>query len=596
MVTEETGFRLSVRRAMSIFNELKRRNVFRIAAAYLIVGWLLMQVASVVVPALRLPEWVTTLVVFLLLIGFPVALLLAWAYELTPEGFRRTEDESSRLEGAPAGIRRLDAAIIVLFGIAIIGLVADRWAREPAEATRAGMSSTVSIAVLPFLNMSDDPGQDPFADGLTDQLLNSLVALEGLRVISRTSSFALRGQALSMPEIGKLLSATHVLEGSVRRDGATVRVTAQLIEAATDSHLWSQSYDRELSVGSVLDIQDDIADTVATALHTRLRPDQRASRIGGSRPDSLAALDHYYEGMGVIRIVEIDVPPAETHQELFDRGAAAFAAAIAEDPDWAPAYAAMGRLYHFMKHLGDGSEMLRISRQYLDEALRLDPALGAAWASLGYVDTMEDRYDEAFAAYDRASELGVDSSWGRAILLNRLGRWDEAARAYRNAASHDPLSLNVKEQLLFSLRCGGRYPEMVGVANEILEASPDARHVRQALAYALVRTGKGGQGLALAEEVAAEVGSDSAIADVLAVTGQRERALAAVRSESTSREWLVRAPAAIILGEPSLALDILELAEDDFGPRSWILCAPELRGMAGNPRFDALVQRVSARE
>ena len=321
---------------MSLFSELKRRNVFRIGAAYVIVAWLLMQVASLAVPALRLPEWVTTFVVFILLLGFPVALLLAWAFEVTPQGVKKTRDVPLEQSIKRVSGRKLNFLVIGLLAVAVIVLLVDRTRVEPpaegaavATATDAG---PVPIAVLPFVNMSDDPEQAHFADGLTEEILNALVMARGLDVVSRTSSFAFQGSELPITEIASQLGVSHILEGSVRRDGGRIRITAQLIESTADAHLWSRTFDRELSVNSIFEIQEEIATTVARSLNARLTAGD-TGRLSQEAPDNLAALDYYHDGLFLLRRVELGDVDYD-NRSVYYEAVEAFEASIAADPEW----------------------------------------------------------------------------------------------------------------------------------------------------------------------------------------------------------------------------------------------------------------------
>jgi TolB-like protein len=560
-----------------------------------------MQVAGLAAPALRLPEWVTTFVVFILLLGFPVALLLAWAYEVTPDGIKKTRDVPlasgvSRLSG-----RKLDFLVIGLLGIAVVFLLADRVGDdrfEPGLETQTSgnqPSAVISIAVLPFVNMSSDPEQEYFADGLTEEILNSLAAIDSLRVISRTSSFSFKNQNRPIDEIAAELGVGHILEGSVRRTGGRLRVTAQLIETSSDSHLWSETYDRELTVGNVLDIQENVAMTVANALHARLQPEVYGL-LAVAGPKNLKALEHYYDGMDIVRKIQIDSLDFDD-RSIFDSAVAAFGASIAEDPEWAPSQAGMGLVHHFWRHLNQ-EEQLRISRQYLMEALRLDENYGRAYDSLGYINTIEGDYDAAFESYDRARETGVDSPWGRAILLYRLARYNESTEAYRRAASKNPLSFPIKRQLIETLYCAERFRELIVAAEEMLRLRPDATSVKAFLAYAIVRTGNIEEGLRLANEVSAASGNDLRVMTVLAIAGQDERVRAAISSVAEAGDWWWESvPAAIVLDETDLALDILEKAESATPDEMWnVRCVPEIKSLAGNPRFDALMKRLDLAE
>ena len=267
---------------MSLFNELKRRNVFKVAIAYIIVAWLLLQVSDTLVPALHLPDWFLSGVAFLLILGFPVSIIFAWAFELTPEGLKR-EREIERAESITRATgRKLEFIIIGFLVLALAFFAYDKFVLSTerdsarveatdeiarAQAEKAQFSDR-SIAVLPFVNMSADKEQEYFADGLSEELLNLLAQTHGLDVTARTSSFAFKGQNRNISEIAEILKVKTVLEGSVRRADNRLRITAKLINASDGYNLWSQSYDREMT--DVFELQEDIAQEIITALRGQL--------------------------------------------------------------------------------------------------------------------------------------------------------------------------------------------------------------------------------------------------------------------------------------------------------------------------------------
>ena len=261
---------------MGVFQELKRRNVFRVGIAYLVLSWLLLQVADVVVPILELPDWVGKLVLFLLLLGFPLVLFFAWAYELTPDGIKREAEVDRERSITPQTGRKLDRAIIAFLAIAVAMLLVDRFwlglESEP-EATLVESGDDRSVAVLPFVPMSSGPDDEFFADGLTEEILNSLAQLPELLVTARTSAFLFKGKELPVAEIAATLGVRHIVEGSVRRSGDRLRVTAQLVRAEDGFHLWSQNYDRGSE--DAITVQEDIAEQIATALDVVLNDEKR---------------------------------------------------------------------------------------------------------------------------------------------------------------------------------------------------------------------------------------------------------------------------------------------------------------------------------
>ncbi len=264
----------------NIFSELKRRNVFRVAGVYAVVGWVLAQISTTLEEALGLPAWFDALIVALLLLGLPVAIVFAWAFEMTPNGVVRTESVPEGESITADTGHKLDYAIVagLILLIAMVvwqktgsdAVVADSAPVDAVAQVADTKADAASIAVLPFADLSPQGDQEYFSDGISEEILNVLVAVDGLEVTSRTSSFQFKGGELGIPAIAKLLNVRHVVEGSVRKSGETIRVTAQLIDAANDKHLWSQTYDRPLSVENIFSIQDEIAKAIVGALSQTL--------------------------------------------------------------------------------------------------------------------------------------------------------------------------------------------------------------------------------------------------------------------------------------------------------------------------------------
>jgi len=272
----------------SFWGELRRRNVFKVMVAYAIVGWLLIEMSATVFPALKLPEWTVTFVTALILISFPIILIGAWAFEVTPDGIKRTREVPLEHSVTHITGRKFDFAIIALLVLALVFVVVDNYvlrdepAPAPSEQTRPAIQPVEkSIAVLPFVNMSSDPEQEFFSDGLSEEILNLLAKIPSLKVIGRTSSFAFKGKNQDLRGIGQALGVNTVLEGSVRKSGDRVRITAQLIDVLDGAHIWSESYDRTLT--DIFAVQDDVAAAIIDALQihvganpTRGRPTENA--------------------------------------------------------------------------------------------------------------------------------------------------------------------------------------------------------------------------------------------------------------------------------------------------------------------------------
>lgn len=329
---------------MSLFEELKRRNVFKVGTAYLVLAWVVIQVTAEAVPALHLPEWVNSLVFFLGAIGFPFVLLFAWAFELTPEGIK-LESEIDRTESITQETgKSLNTLIISLLVVALAYFIyesrfSDRTqtdttddvvidtveeAKQSAKPDR-NTSTTTTIAVLPFVNMSKDPEQEYFSDGISEEILNVLAQLPNLQVTSRSSAFAFKGKEINLSEVAQKLGVAHVLEGSVRKDGNFIRVTAQLIDAETDKHLWSANYDRELK--NIFAIQDDISSSIVAALKEKLNLDLNTEIVAATEVD-LQAHEAYLKGRALVESRNMD----QLRLALVE-----FEKAIAIEPDYANA-------------------------------------------------------------------------------------------------------------------------------------------------------------------------------------------------------------------------------------------------------------------
>jgi TolB-like protein len=372
---------------MSLFTELKRRNVFRVGLTYLVVAWLLIQIANNVVTPLGLPGWTTTLVIVLLALGFPVALILAWAFELTPEGLRRETapvDAPARTRGVG---RRWDFVIIAGLVIALGYSLWGRFSTSPATSP----TGEVTLAVLPFEDLSPKKNQGYFADGIAEQLLDSLARIKGLRVTARTSSFFFKGKNEDMRAIGKTLGVENLLEGSVRKDGDQVRVTAQLINAVTGYHLWSQTYDRKLA--DIFTVQDEMATAVANALQVSLGVGELGQMKGMTRNPQ--AYDEYL------------IAESYAHQvlgdETFLNAIAHYERAIALDPTFSIAWAQLSEAYGALPN---------VSR---------DTSRAADWSA------------KSVQALTRSRALSPDSPLVRAAYADhaaRQGDWSTAAHEY----------------------------------------------------------------------------------------------------------------------------------------------------------------------
>ncbi len=415
---------------MSFFEELRRRNVFRVAVAYIIVAWLLLQVGDTLGPALHLPEWFQSGVAFVVILGFPIAIIFAWAFEMTPEGVKRERDVDRTQSITGQTGQKLNFTIIALLVVAVAYLALDKFVLEHDHEVVETHAAEPSIAVLPFTNMSDDASNEFFADGITEELLNLLAKIPELEVTSRTSAFQFKGKDVDIPTVAKQLNVDHVLEGSVRKAGMRVRITAQLIDAATDKHIWSETYDRELD--DIFAIQDEIAKEVVGVLQVTLLGE--APKVTETDSDAYAL---YLEGL---HYLDLDGP------DDWPRAEELFGQVIQIDPDYEPAWYGRARAIREMANFGqlDLGEGTAQARKWARRALELDPTLAEAWALLSHLSLIYDwDWDAAREFVDRALEVGpnnVQALAAAAMLHQTFGQLDKATEYAESALSQDPLS------------------------------------------------------------------------------------------------------------------------------------------------------------
>ncbi len=429
-----------------LFEELKRRNVFKVGTAYVVLAWLLAQVTDVFLEPFGVPDWVIRTILIVLLAGFPVALLFAWAYELTPEGIKKERDVDRSQSITQETGQKLNLTIIFILVLALGYFAVDKFYLEPSrDAEQAAITeqgsvaeqaaeTEKSIAVLPFVNMSDDSSNEYFSDGISEEILNSLSRVKELKVAGRTSSFAFKGQNQDLRQIGDALGVEHILEGSVRKAGTKVRITAQLIQVDDGFHLWSDTYDRELD--DVFAIQDEIATAILEQLKARLLDgEQIVITTAKANPESY---DLYL--LARQRIYERSRPTIEAAASLLDR-------AIAIDPGYAPAYAQRGitalllceRQYGILAH----EESQTQAKLYLDQALRLDPQLAEALAGMGlYYNNTPGKTAESIDYLERALAINpslIDASNWLQNSYSIVGRLDESLKILERMAQRDPL-------------------------------------------------------------------------------------------------------------------------------------------------------------
>src|SRR5437867_4558804 len=469
------------RESINFFAELKRRNVYKVAVAYAIVGWLLVQVATQVFPFFEIPNWAVRLIVLMIVIGFPIALVIACAFELTPEGLKRTEDVDVSKSITRKTGRKLDFFIIAVLLLVIAILLFQRL--HPNVSPAVSSSPEKSIAMLPFENLSANQENAFFTDGVQDEILADLAKVADLKVISRTSVMLYKsGNPRNLREIGQQLGVAHVLEGSVQRTANRVRVMAQLIDARTDAHLWAQTYDRELA--DVFAIQSEIAKTIADQLQARLSPAERAA-IEQRPTTDLAAFDLYVRATALV-----DAGPGflTKWKENLLQAVNFLDQAIDRDPAFLLAYCRLAGAHDRLYLLGldHTPGRLALADTAVKNALRLGPDSGDAHLALAQHLYSNLDYDGARAEIGIAHRTLPNNP--RIFELNgfidrRQGRWEESTRNFERALDLDPRNIPTLQNLAhnyFSLR---DYAKGAAVLDRALAFKPDDTDTR------LVRAG-----------------------------------------------------------------------------------------------------------
>jgi TolB-like protein/tetratricopeptide (TPR) repeat protein len=483
---------------MSFYEELKRRNVAKVAVLYIIAAWLLLQVTDVLSSLLTVPEWTGSLVVLLLLLGFFPVMIFSWVYEMTPEGLKKEKDIDRSQSITPVTGRKINTLIIVLLVLAIGGLIADRLMPETTTVAKTAVTGETeeaeatpdrSIAVLPFVNMSDDASNEFFSDGISEELLNLLAKIPELHVTSRSSAFAFKGEKIDIPEVAQKLNVAHVLEGSVRKAGNQVRITAQLIEARSDKHLWSETYDRNLD--DVFAVQDEIAAEVVTQLKITLLGE--VPTIEETDPEAYSL---YLQA----RHARYQRTP-----ESYENAVVLFQQALAIVPDYAAAWTGLGEVYTIQSASGlrPREEGLRLADEAAEKALAIAPGYAPTHALLALLATARNDSITAASHYERALELeptNVEILIGAARKLRELDRLDESIRILDYVVARDPVNPNGFASQATLYLYSGRLDEAIASYRKALSLSPGIGQSHALIGYALLLKGEPEAGLAEIEK------------------------------------------------------------------------------------------------
>jgi TolB-like protein/Tfp pilus assembly protein PilF len=469
----------------NFFAELKRRNVYKVAVAYAIVGWLLVQIATQVFPFLEIPNWVVRLVIALVAIGFPIALVIAWAFELTPEGLKRTEDVDLATS-ARQPRRHVWILVVIVGGAFSVGLffIGRYTGRNTASAVRIELPAK-SIAVLPFENLSDDKGAAYFADGIQDEILTKLASIADLKVISRTSTAKYKSKPEDLKTVSQQLGVATVLEGSVQKAADKVRVNVQLIDARADSHLWAKTYDRDIK--DVFAVESEVAQEIADSLQAKLSPAEAKTLAAAPTKDTVA-YDLFLKGEYEERLAENSLRP-----ESYEQAAAWYQQAIARDPNFALAMARLVRnrmdRHWFFEQMTD-AELGQV-RSLAERALALAPNLAEAHVALGtFFYHGYRQYEQALTEFERALRLQPNANTAleySGYVHRRQGQWARCLDEHKRALEQDPRNALLAGNVAATYVTLRMWKEAERAARHTLELDPHSLEAMRALLDSIVR-------------------------------------------------------------------------------------------------------------
>ena len=593
---------------MSFFEELKRRNVVRVGLAYAVFAWVLLQIFDVIGEILELPAWGGKMILAMLALGLPVALIFAWAFEMTPEGVKREKDVDRSQSITSTTGRKLDRVIMVMMAVALAWFVWDKFGAGTDVVTSAGVDSIAapaepappdpesssaadspaapSIAVLPFVDMSPEKDQEYLSDGIAEELLNLLVKIPNLQVAARTSSFSFKGKDVKIADVARELNVASVLEGSVRKSGDRVRITAQLIQADTGFHLYSETFDRTLD--DVFAIQDEISAAVVEALKIQLL---------GAAPKTVhvdpKAYALYLQGRYLY---------GRRTQADWAKATQAYQDALQVDPGYAAAWAGLSRVFYAQASQSyiDLHQGTAQARQAAQKALALQPTLAEGYVSLAAIQMTYDwDWAGSEASLRRALELTpglVDAIADLGILNRYIGNLDEAIQLDRRAVALDPLSLQGYHALGLALIYDGQLDEADQVYQHLLTLNPEFAAAHLARSRVRLLQGRPEEALALAEQEVEPFWREFGVLGALYVLGRTDEAdarLAVLIEENQDDAAYQIAQLYGFRGDRDKVFEWLQRAyvQRDGGLPEMLL-DPYLRKFSDDPRWTELVRKV----
>jgi TolB-like protein len=577
---------------MSFLGEIKRRRVLQVAAIYAVTAWLLVQIVATVEAPLRLPEWVDTLIIVLLAVGFPIALILAWAFELTPEGIKRDDDERRPTSAGAVSHRRLDIIIIGILAAAVVFLLFNTYVLDNGRGDSAAIkpvAGTMSIAVLPLEIFNNDPDKEYLADGMTASLITELSKIEALRVISRTSIQKYKDSAMSLPDIARELNVGAVIEGSVLSVGDTVRVSASLIPAEQDSAVWSQTYDRD--IGDVLALHSEIAHAIARQVQITLTAADEARLVPAS-PIDAEVQEAILRGRFLF------------YQSNGTKGLDLLQKATVLAPDYARGWVALARSYASLAT--DDPAFLGQAKVAAARAMELDDTLSDSHYVVGNIAFYQDwDWELATRELKRALDLNPGNESAMQVLgdyYELLGEWSEAIELGIRSKQSNPVSAGMRMNLGFTYNYAERYKEALAECLSALELSPASAWAHICLADSKMGLGLLEEAAAAAEEAIRLAPNEDIILGlasfVFGATGRVEKVATIHRLLEQESQTRYVSPYALAMtalnkGDNEAAITFLELAVEEKATYTpWINSYPGFERMRSMPRFQALIESL----
>jgi len=575
----------------NFFAELKRRNVYKVAIAYVVAGWALSQGIAQVFPVFDIPNWAIRLIVLLIILGLPIAMVLAWMFEITPQGIKRTEDvdvtQSHSIGGAWIYIVVLGAVISV--ALFFLGRYTARESASAAHTESVTRIPQKSIAVLPLLNESGDPKDEYFSDGLSEELIAALAQIRDLKVIGRSSSFRFKERREESKTIGEKLGVATLLEGTVRKQGDRVRIVAELINAADGIELWTRTFDRQLK--DIFAVQTEIAAAVAESLKATLLGANEGSAPTPATKNT-EAHNAYLQGHFHFQ---------RRNLEDFRKAVGYFDEAIGLDPDYALAYAERCEALTLIGDLSEDKSAWSKARSDAEKAVAIAPDLAEAHAALGWVRFfVEWKFAEGLSELNRAKELSPANPTANDLLARvivYLGRIDEAEKQARHAVELDPLSFTTQNNLARVFFVEGRFDEANATARKAAELQPGAAFSHRLQVLIAVQRGDGETALREAQLEPDEGYRRFELALAHYARGDRQAADTALADLiANGRDQLAYQIAQVyaVRGETDKAFEWLQIAFDNHDTGTLGLSIdPVLRGLRGDPRYKSMLEKVS---